>query len=86
MRRLRLLPKKEVRARTSLAYATIDRMEKAGRFPTRQRLSDCPRGRVGWYEHEVEDWIRDPLGYRTPPKEEALRITQQLRLIYEAAD
>jgi prophage regulatory protein len=50
----RFLTKKEVKYLTTLAYATIDRLEKAGLFPIRRQLSD---GRVAWLESEVIEWM-----------------------------
>jgi len=37
-----------------LGYTTCWRLEKAGQFPARVRLSV---GRVGWLLSEVQDWI-----------------------------
>ena len=49
----------DVKAEVGLSRQTIDRLEAAGEFPRRHRLS--PRC-VGWWRHEVEDWKRS----RTP--------------------
>ena len=56
-RELRFLSKKQVTAKTSLSAAEIDRREQRKEFPTRRRLSKYPRGRVVWWEHEVDDWM-----------------------------
>ena len=50
----RVLRAKEVVARTALSRVTLWRLERAGDFPMRRRLSP---GTVGWIEAEVEDWI-----------------------------
>jgi prophage regulatory protein len=34
----------------------LDRLEKAGQFPRRIKLT--PNGRVGWLESEIHDWLR----------------------------
>ncbi len=35
----------------------IGRLEAAGKFPKRIRLSQHPRGRVAYVESEVRDWL-----------------------------
>ena len=40
---------------TGRSYSSIYRDEKAGRFPPRVRLGP---NSVGWYEHEVQDWVQ----------------------------
>ena len=54
---LKLLSKKQVEEIVLFSYAHIERMEKAGRFPKRVRLSLHPRGRCGYVEAEILDWI-----------------------------
>ena len=51
----RLLSRKEVRALTTLSLTHIDRLEKAGLFPTRLRLTPHPRGRCAYIAEEVFD-------------------------------
>jgi prophage regulatory protein len=51
---MKLLSKKEVRAKVTYSYAHIDRLEKEGRFPRRVRLG---QQRVAWVEAEIDDWI-----------------------------
>ena len=41
--------------RTGLSYTTIWRLEGAGKFPARVRLTDS--GRVGWFAAEIDEWI-----------------------------
>jgi prophage regulatory protein len=58
---MRLLTKKEVRARVCYSYAHIDRMEAEGRFPLRVRLGQC---RVAWVEDEITAWILERIAER----------------------
>jgi prophage regulatory protein len=51
---MKLLTKKEVRARVSYSFAHIDRLEAQGLFPKRVRLG---QQRVAWVEDEITDWI-----------------------------
>ena len=51
---MRVLQRKKVREKTSLSAAQIDRMEAAGDFPRRMRLS---ARRWGWVEDEIEAWL-----------------------------
>ncbi|WP_256215310.1 helix-turn-helix transcriptional regulator [Sphingobium sp. AP50] len=37
-------------------------METAGRFPRRRRIG---LRSVAWYESDIEEFIADPLGYRS---------------------
>jgi prophage regulatory protein len=50
----RILRRKEVCHQTGLSYSTVDRLEKAGKFPRRLRLSTQA---VGWELGQVEEWI-----------------------------
>lgn len=61
---MRFLSKKEVRALISLSYASIDRYEAAGEFPTRIRLG---QNRVCWVEGEVFDWMKRRIAERGEP-------------------
>jgi predicted DNA-binding transcriptional regulator AlpA len=49
----RWLSKKDLRKKIGLSNATIDRMEKDGRFPKRFAVGY----RVFWWEHEINDWM-----------------------------
>ena len=52
---------------TSLSRATLYRRINAGRFPAPVHLG----GRAcGWPIAAVQDWIRDPDGYRTQPMDD----------------
>ena len=52
---MNMLSKLAVRHKCLFSPAHIARMEKAGHFPKRVRLS---QGRVGWIESEVDDWLK----------------------------
>jgi predicted DNA-binding transcriptional regulator AlpA len=60
--RLRFLTKQQVRDKTTLSPAEIDRRERRLEFPKRRRLSGYPRGRVVWWEHEVDEWMVSQTG------------------------
>jgi len=49
-----VLKRSEMLKLVGLGYTTCWRLEKAGQFPARVRLSV---GRVGWLLSEVQDWI-----------------------------
>lgn len=51
----RLVPFREVAQRVALSRSTIWRMERAGQFPKRRRLSV---NKVAWWEPEIEEWLR----------------------------
>ena len=61
---LRLLSKKQVRELVLYSYAHIDRLEKAGQFPQRVRLSPHRMGRVGYVESEIRAWLQERLDQR----------------------
>lgn len=67
MTKRRLLSKKQVREIVLYSYAHIDRLEKAGLFPARVRLSPHRNGRVGYVEDEILAWIETKLAQRTAP-------------------
>lgn len=61
-RKDRLLRLKAVISRTGLSEATIKRREHAGTFPKREPIG----GRcVAWYESDIDDFVADPLNYRS---------------------
>jgi predicted DNA-binding transcriptional regulator AlpA len=78
---MRYLSKKLVREQISLSFATIDRLENAGKFPKRVPLTEpvtyrCKRTkriirksvpRVGWVEAEVHEWMNARLAERDAP-------------------
>jgi predicted DNA-binding transcriptional regulator AlpA len=49
-----LLPTNDILNITGLSRTTLWRLERAGKFPMRLRLS---ANRVGWRKDEVEEWI-----------------------------
>lgn len=51
---LRIIGEPECKRMTTLDRVTRWRLELAGRFPTRVRLTG---GRVGWFYHEVKEWL-----------------------------
>lgn len=53
---MKLLSKKEVRAKTTYSPAHIDRLEAKGLFPKRIKLGQL---RVAWVESEVDTWIAE---------------------------
>ena len=53
----RLISMKVVQEHTSYSRTHIGRLEAAGKFPKRIRLSQHPRGRVAYVESEVRDWL-----------------------------
>lgn len=59
-----LLNRVQVIAASGLSRATIDRMEKTGRFPQRVQLS--PR-RVAWKAEEIHRWIASRRRARETP-------------------
>lgn len=61
---MRLLSKKDVRAKVLYSPAHIARLEAAGQFPKRVRLG---AGRVGWVDEEVDDWLRERIAERDAP-------------------
>ena len=62
-----ILRKREVIKRTGLSDTTIWRLEKKDDFP--RRVVITAGGSVGWYEDEVDHWVRDRVrasGKRAP--------------------
>jgi prophage regulatory protein len=57
----KLLSKKTVREYCLYSSAHIDRLEKAGKFPLRVKLS---ANRVGWVASEIEEWIQTHIADR----------------------
>lgn len=61
---MRFLSRKDVRAKVSLSFAHLSRLETEGRFPKRVPLTGAHRGRVAWIEEEVEAWMRERMQKR----------------------
>ena len=51
----KLLSRKQVKELTTLSLTQIDRLEKAGLFPKRIRLTPHPRGRCAYIAEQVYD-------------------------------
>jgi len=49
-----IIRKPELFSKVPLSDATIWRLEKAGRFPKRIRLSGKS---VGWFANEIDEWL-----------------------------
>lgn len=58
---MKLLSKKDVRAKVLYSPAHIARLEAAGLFPRRVQLGP---GRVGWVDEEVENWLKARIAER----------------------
>ncbi|MBV5326503.1 MAG: AlpA family phage regulatory protein [Chlorobium sp.] len=56
------LPLDKVEQKTNLSKSTIRRMEIAGNFPRRHRIS--PR-RIVWLAADIEAWIQEKVGANT---------------------
>jgi prophage regulatory protein len=52
---MRFIRRHELIRLTGLSRPTLDRLERAGSFPLRRRLS---AGAVGWVDVEVEEWLK----------------------------
>ena len=52
----RLISFREIAQRVGLSRSSVWRMERAGQFPRRRRLSE---NRVAWWEPEIEEWLRN---------------------------
>jgi prophage regulatory protein len=63
---VRLISMKVVEQLTSYSRTEIGRLEKAGKFPKRIRMSAHPRGRIAYPEDEVQDWIIKRIRERSP--------------------
>jgi predicted DNA-binding transcriptional regulator AlpA len=53
-----LLTYPELKSKKGISYCRlqIDRLEKKHQFPQRIKIG---RGRIAWYEHEIDDWVRE---------------------------
>jgi prophage regulatory protein len=60
----RLLSKKQVREIVGLGYSQMARLETAGKFPKRVRLTDHPRGRCAYAESEIAAWVAERISQR----------------------
>lgn len=62
----RLLSAKQVRELIPFSNAHRARLEAAGKFPQRIRLTNHPRGRYAYDEDEVLAWIAERMASRSP--------------------
>jgi prophage regulatory protein len=60
---MKILSFDDLRPAKGIAYSKVSlwRLEKRGEFPRRVRLG---RGRHGWAEHEIDNWIADRIRAR----------------------
>jgi prophage regulatory protein len=56
--------KRGIRTATTLSITHLARLEEAGKFPKRVKLTDAPNGRVGWVREEVERWVAERVSKR----------------------
>ena len=55
----RIMLSHELREHVRYSDMHIRRLEAAGKFPVRFKISsDAQTGRVGWWRHQVEAWLR----------------------------
>jgi prophage regulatory protein len=66
----RFLREREVRGITGLSRAQRQRLERAGQFPPRVRLSDRA---FGWIEAEIRTWIAARISAREQSHQRAAR-------------
>lgn len=57
----RILRKKQAVAISGLPYSTLNRYEKAGKFPKRVSLGGAC---VGWVESEIQAWVQEKMAQR----------------------
>jgi prophage regulatory protein len=60
---MRLLAYDDLKPAKGISYSKVQlwRLEKRGEFPKRVPIG---RGRVGWAEHEIDNWIRSRIAAR----------------------
>ena len=61
---MRMVSKRQLKELVLYSSQHIQRLENAGQFPKRVRLGNGPRGRVGWIESEVHEWLRGKIAKR----------------------
>jgi prophage regulatory protein len=67
VRAMRIVSKRQLRELVLYSPQHIQRLENAGQFPKRVRLGNGPRGRVGWIEGEVLEWLNTKIAARHIP-------------------
>ncbi|MFN0305384.1 MAG: helix-turn-helix transcriptional regulator [Burkholderiales bacterium] len=76
----RILRFPDVRGRTGLSRPTTWRLERAGKFPARVQLGGGG-GAVGWFEHEIEEFLASRPRVIRPPRPEPrqlARVTEEV--------
>jgi prophage regulatory protein len=68
---MRIITWKELRLIVPYSRQHVARLEKEGKFPKRVRLGDSPRGRIGWLEGEILEWLQRRIHLRDEPVAEA---------------
>lgn len=62
---MKILNKRELKAKTTISIQHWTRLEKEGLAPARVQLT---QNRVGWVEKEVDDWLEVRIARRTSSK------------------
>ena len=52
---------RQAAAQCGISVATLKRLESAGRFPAKVRISD---NRIGYLSQELDNWIKERAGAR----------------------
>ena len=58
---MKLLNQRQAAGRADLSVSTLKRLEKAGRFPRKVKITDF---RIGYVEAEIDDWISERIAER----------------------
>jgi prophage regulatory protein len=64
---MRIVSKRQLKELVLYSPQHIQRLENAGQFPKRVRLGNGPKGRVGWIEREVLEWLNEKIAARNIP-------------------
>ena len=63
---MRIIQYKDLESAKGIPYsrAHVDRLEKAGKFPKRVKLSEGRYAAAGWLESEIDAWIAERVAER----------------------
>lgn len=61
---MRLIRSRELEAKIGLVERVVREMEAAGHFPKRVTINPNGGRAVGWFEHEVDEWLAARLAAR----------------------